>query len=45
MLILLALIILVIVFFVKGIQIVQQREEMIIERLGKFDRVIRDFII
>ena len=40
MLILLALIILVIVFFVKGIQIVQQREEMIIERLGKFDRVL-----
>lgn len=40
MVISLALIILVIIFFIKGIQIVQQQEEMIIERLGKFDRVL-----
>lgn len=40
MIILIALAVLVIIFFVKGIQIVQQQEEMIIERLGKFDRVL-----
>lgn len=40
MFILIALAVLVVVFFFKGIQIVQQTEEMIIERLGKFDRVL-----
>lgn len=30
----------VVLYFAKGIKIVQQQEEMIIERLGKFDRVI-----
>lgn len=38
--ILLALVILVIIFFIKGIQIVQQQEVMIIERLGTFDRIL-----
>ena len=40
MIILIALAVLVIIFFVKGIQIVQQQEVMIIERLGKFDRIL-----
>ena len=40
MIILIALAVLVIIFFFKGIQIVQQQEVMIIERLGKFDRVL-----
>lgn len=40
MIILIALAVLVIIFFVKGIKIVQQQEVMIIERLGKFDRVL-----
>lgn len=40
MFILIALAVLVVIFFIKGIQIVQQQEVMIIERLGKFDRVL-----
>ena len=40
MIILIALAVLVIIFFVKGIQIVQQQEVMLIERLGKFDRIL-----
>ena len=40
MIILIALAVLVIIFFIKGIQIVQQQEVMIIERLGKFDRIL-----
>ncbi len=40
MILLIALIILVVIFFIKGIQIVQQQEVMIIERLGKFDRIL-----
>ena len=40
MIILIALAVLVIIFFIKGIQIVQQQEVMLIERLGKFDRIL-----
>lgn len=40
MIISIAIAVLVVIFFVKGIRIVQQQEEMVIERLGKFDRIL-----